>query len=91
MGASRLAVLKLLGLEFGDVRGQLGVLVAQFGQLLRIVAIDFGLEASVQAIAAFSLISAVAATRAKPATFHKGWSAVGRTRRSAINWSKRSR
>ena len=44
--------------------------------------VDLRLDASVQAIAACSDISAVAAPSAKPATFHNGCSAVGRTRRS---------
>lgn len=44
MGARGFAMLKLFGLEIGDIGGQLGVLIAQFGQLLGIMAADFGLD-----------------------------------------------
>ena len=86
------AMLELLGPELGDVGGKLGIARRRARRAARH---NGGRSRSRPRRCRPSPlsrdISAVAAPSAKPATFHSGCSAVGRTRRSAISASKRSR
>src|SRR5437764_10335171 len=43
-GTSGVAMLELLSAELADVRGELRILVAQFGELARIMLVDLGLH-----------------------------------------------
>src|SRR4029079_5438041 len=43
-GAGRIAVLELVGAELGDVFGKLRVVLAEFVELLAVMAVDFGLD-----------------------------------------------
>ena len=78
--ARGVAMLKLLGLEIGDIRGKFRVLVAELGQLLANNGDRFRSRPHrCRPSPPSSLISAVAAPSAKPATLQSGCSAVGRT------------
>ena len=78
-------MLQLVCAKLCDVARKLGIILAEIFELTRVVPIDFSLDGVGASERRFSDISAVAAPSAKPATFHSGWSAVGRTRRSAIS------
>src|SRR5690242_19881030 len=42
--ARSVAMLEFVGAEFGDIRGKLGIVVAELVQLLAVVAVDLGLD-----------------------------------------------
>ena len=85
-------MLELLGAEFGDVGGKLGIAVAELVELLAIMAVDLGLDrvgAGHRGLFGHQRgrgARARSRRRSRPAG-----AAVGRTRRSAISASKRSR